>query len=203
MKKATSFNPAHPRFPATTYSWSLLVIFFLSGMSAMAQTKWNVSIAGGVDVPFNTNNTNLKTGLGFEFGAAYRLLPHLAIYTGWSWNKFPEDSHLDFEQEETGYMAGLQFRHPISTSRIEYQLKAGATYKHIETENSAGKIIGDTGHGWGWQAGGGVILPIAKRWSLVPEIRYNSLKRDIIPGNGSSTATLNYLSASLGISWAF
>jgi hypothetical protein len=39
-------------------------------------------------------------------------------------------------------------------------LKGGATYNHIETENSEGEIIDDSGHGFGWQAGTGLSLAI-------------------------------------------
>ena len=82
-------------------------------------------------------------------------------------------------------------------------IKGGGTYNHIETENSAGKIIYDTGHGFGWQAGGGIAIPIGKRWLLVPEVRYRSLSRDINTGDGTTPIDLNYLSAGVGISYSF
>ncbi len=82
-------------------------------------------------------------------------------------------------------------------------IKGGGTYNHIETENSAGKIINETGHGLGWQAGAGITVPIGKRWMLIPEVRYRSLSRDIKNGNGTTPADLNYISTGIGISYSF
>jgi len=182
-------------------------ILLLSFQSAAAQKKWSFELKPGVNFPVKKlGNANLTTGFGFEGTLAYNFMPHLGAYAGWSWNKFAADKSFvgnDVEFEETGYCFGLQFIHPIKKSNIRYMIKGGGTYNHIETENSAGKIIYDTGHGFGWQAGGGIAIPIGKRWLLVPEVRYRSLSREINTGDGTTPIDLNYLSAGVGISNSF
>ncbi len=183
------------------------LILILSSQSADAQKKWSFELKPGVNFPTkDLHDAKLKTGFGFEGVLAYRFMPHLAAYAGWSWNKFNADKSFagnDTDFEETGYSFGLQFIHPISNSNISYLIKAGGIYNHIETENSAGNIINDTGHGLGWQAGAGVSIPLGNRWNLIPEVSYRSLSRDIKIGNEKIPVDLNYVSAGLGISYTF
>jgi hypothetical protein len=152
-------------------------------------------------------DTELKTGFGAEGTFTYRFMPHLGAYAGWSWNKFAggqSSAGGNMDYEETGYCLGLQFIHPISKqSKINYMIKGGGTYNHIETENSEGKIINDTGHGLGWQLGIGAAIPVGKKINLVPEIRYRSLSRDIKIDNTTTAVDLNYLSVGVGFSFSF
>ena len=183
------------------------LILILSSQSADAQKKWSFELKPGVSFPTkDLHDAKLKTGFGFEGVLAYRFMPHLAAYAGWSWNKFNADKSFagnDTDFEETGYSFGLQFVHPFPNSSISFLLNAGGTYNHIETENSEGNIINDTGHGPGWQAGAGVSIPLGNRWNLAPEARYRSLSRDLKIGNVKIPADLNYVSAGLGVSYSF
>ncbi len=183
------------------------LILILSSQSADAQKKWSFELKPGVNFPTkDLHDAKLKTGFSFEGVLAYRFMPHLAAYAGWSWNKFNADKSFagnDTDFEETGYSFGLQFIQPFPNSNISYLIKAGGIYNHIETENSAGNIINDTGHGLGWQAGAGVSIPLGNRWNLIPEVRYRSLSRDIKIGTEKIPVDLNYVSAGLGISFSF
>ncbi len=185
----------------------IVAILVTSSQSAYAQNKWSFELKPGANFATKKlGDANLKTGFGFEGAFAYKFMPHLAAYAGWSWNRFSSGqsfagSNMDFE--ETGYCFGLQFIHPIENSKISYMIRGGGTYNHIETENSAGKIINDTGHGLGWQAGGGLKIPMGKRWLLIPEVRYRSLSRDIKIDETSTPVNLNYISAGIGMSYSF
>ena len=174
---------------------------------AVGQKKWSFKIKPGINFATKDfGDTELKTGFGFEGVFAYKFMPHLAAYAGWSWNKFSADksfvgNNVDFE--ETGYCFGLQFMHPFPNSNISYMIKGGGTYNHIEAEDSEGKIINDTGHGFGWQAGGGIAIPMGKRWLLIPELRYRSLSRDIKMNGATTPVNLNYISTNVGVSYLF
>ena len=182
-------------------------ILLIVSECAIAQEKWSFELKPGVNFATkNLGDANLKTGVGFEGTFAYRFMPHLAAYAGWSWNRFAADeslagSSMDFE--ETGYCFGLQFIHPIEKSKLSYMIKGGGTYNHIETENSDGTIINDTGHGLGWQIGGGITIPLSKRLLLIPEVRYRSLSRDIKVEEVSKPVDLNYISTGIGFSFSF
>lgn len=181
-------------------------VLMLTAQTANAQRRWSAEIRPGANFATQKlGGANLNTGFGFEGSVAYRFMPHLAAYAGWSWNKFQASeslagSNVDFV--ETGYLFGLQFIHPIAASRISYLLRAGGTYNHIETENAAGTIINDTGHGLGWQAGVGLAIPLGNRLQLIPEVRYRSLSRNMKIDNATTPVELNYVSAGVGLSFS-
>ena len=172
-----------------------------------SQDRWSLEFRPGVD--FATKNiadADLGTGFGFEGAIAYRFMPHLAAYAGWSWNHFAVDKSFagpDAGFEETGYTFGFQFIHPIGETSLSYLIRLGGTYNHIEIENNDGDIIIDSGHGLGWQAEAGLSIPLSERFSLLPTVRYRSLNRDIKIENFSTAVDLNYLSAGVGLSWSF
>ncbi len=185
----------------------LLVLAGFNETTAQTHDRWNIEFRPGVN--FSTRDiadANLGTGFGFEGTAAYRFMPHLAAYAGWSWNHFQAAqsfSGSDASFEETGYTFGLQFIHPIGESDIKYLVRAGGTYNHIEIENNDGDIIIDSGHGLGWQAEAGLEIPLSDSFFLLPTIRYRSLSRDIDIDNVSASIQLNYVSVGVGLSWSF
>ncbi len=180
------------------------IIIIAPSLTAAAQKKFSFQIRPGIN--FTTTElggATLKTGFGFEGAFVYKFMPHLAAYAGWGWNKFDSEKSFagdDVNFVETGYTFGLQFIHPVANTQIGYMVKGGGTYNHIETENSDGKIINDTGHGMGWQVGAGVTIPIGYRCLFIPEVCYHSLSRDINIGEVKTPVDLNYISAGLGFS---
>lgn len=176
----------------------------LSKTSAEESTKkrWGVEFnLGGSYATSSLAGSNLNMGMGFEGIFSYRFLPHTGVYAGWGWNKFSADnsfagSHMDFE--ETGYVYGVQFKHPIENSTLSYYLRAGGLYNHIELEDKSGDIIGDTGHGTGWQIAGGIELALSDKWNLTPGIKYNSLSRNIELHGSNYSLKHNYLSLRVG-----
>jgi opacity protein-like surface antigen len=119
----------------------------------------------------------------------------VGAYGGWGWNKFSADQsfagdNVDFE--ETGYIFGLQFLHPIGSGAMNGFVRAGGLYNHIEIENSAGDITDDTGHGLGFQLAAGVEIPVAKKWSVTPGLKFNFLSRDLNTTSGNRELNLSY-----------
>jgi Outer membrane protein beta-barrel domain len=182
-------------------------IFIISSFTAVAQKKMSFEFRTGIDLATkHLGDARLKTGIAFEGSFAFKFMPHFAAYAGWSWNKFYAAKSFagnDVNFEETGYSFGVEFIHPVATSKVSYFIKGGGTYNHIETENSNGKIINDTGHGLGWQLGLGIAIPLGEKWLLIPEARYRSLSRDINIGEAKTPLDLNYISPGLGISFSF
>lgn len=186
---------------------STSVMFLIFSNQAMAQKNWSLSLRSGAN--FTTTkfgDSNLKTGYGFEGTIAYEFLPNLAIYTGWGWNKFNTNrlftlSNIDIV--ETGYKAGLQITAPIGTSNLKYLLAGGGVYNHLEVENSEGKMTDDSGYGYGWEAEGGIVIPLGNSFSLTPTIRYHALTRDLKNGNLPTEVNLSYISMGLGLSYLF
>ena len=189
-------------------SAALLGFFMLLVLhTATAQNRFAVELRGGADFPAaELGGADLKTGFGLEGTFAYRFIPRLSAFAGWSWNRFASDQSFagaDVDFEETGYQLGLRFSDPIGSSPVHYLLGAAGLYNHLEAENAAGDIIGDTGHGLGWQAEAGIVIPLGERWSLSPLVRYRSLSREFNDESFQREVDLNYVSASLGIAWSF
>lgn len=174
---------------------------------AYAQDKWSLELRPGSNYATqDIADADLGLGFGAELTIAYRFMPHLAAYAGWSYNNFAVDQSFagsDANFEETGYTFGFQFIHPIGESDIKYLARIGGTYNHIEIENNDGDIIIDSGHGLGWQAEAGLVIPLNEKFSLLPSVRYRSLNRNIDINSTSTSVNLNYVSASLGLSWSF
>lgn len=151
-------------------------------------------------------NADLGTGVGFEGVLHYRILKHAGVYMGWGWKHFPSESSFageDIEFEETGYIYGVQFKHPFGKSGLSYILRAGGIWNHLELENSDGEITYDTGHGAGWQVSGGVEIPLWQTWSLTPTVKYSSLNRDFEIGTDNFSADLNYVALHVGLTKTF
>lgn len=152
-------------------------------------------------------DAELGTGAGFGATVALQLQPHLHAYGGWDWMRFSADDAFagpepDFE--ETGYTFGLRFEHPLgAASRTMYRLEAGGTYKHFEFEDNAGNITVDSGHGLGYEAGVGLLLPLGGSWRLAPTLRYRALSRDFTVGSVTTNGDLKYVALEVGFSRRF
>lgn len=183
------------------------LIMLLLGNQTIAQNKWSLELRPGVDYATqDIADADLGLGFGAELTIAYRFMPHLTAYAGWSYNNFAVDQSFagpDASFEETGYTFGFQFIHPIGESDIKCLVRAGGIYNHIEIENNSGDIVIDSGHGLGWQAEAGLVIPLSENFSLLPSLRYRSLNRDIEIENIITSVDLNYLSVGVGLSWSF
>lgn len=184
---------------------TLALIFAIN--QSIAQDRWSLELRPGVNYATqDISDADLGLGFGAELTVAYRFMSHLAAYAGWSYNNFAVDQSFagtDASFEETGYTFGLQFIHPIGETEVKYLVRAGGTYNHLEIENSDGDITIDSGHGLGWQAEAGLVIPLSEKFSLLPSIRYRSLNREISINNTTTPVSLNYFSAGVGLSWAF
>ena len=181
---------------------SIAIVYSLSN-NAQELSRWGFELSGGTSVAVGKlADASTKLGGGFEGIFHYRFMPHAGFYGGWGWNSVSaQNSFLgnNVSFEETGYVFGLQFKHPIAQSAVSYFVRLGGLYNHIETENAAGSIIHDTKHGLGFQSYLGLDIPLGVKWSLTPSVKFNSLSRSIQPIEGINEMHLNYLSLRIGI----
>lgn len=194
----------------TWFTLFATLIMMLPG-SAAAQRRGDVAFRGGIALPTQElGNAQLGTGAGFEATMSYRFLEHLAAYAGWGWRHFGTDADrasfagTGVDVEETGYVLGLRFEHPLAgAGSPALVVRGGATIAHIEVENTAGDLVADSGHGIGWEAGAGLSLPLGTRWRIVPLVRYRSLARDIVVGSVTTPVNLRYVGLDVGFHWSF
>jgi len=178
----------------------------LSGSTVLAQSRWSAELSGDAAMPTRSfDGADLKAGGGFGLNVRYRFQPHLAAYTGWEWHVQQSSQLLPGETldlNDTGYGFGLRFEHPL-LARTSYWVRGGGLLNHIELENESGDIIDDTGHGLGWEVGGGLMVPIGARLGLTPGIRYRTLSRDVNVSGTKRASTLSYVSTGLGLAITF
>lgn len=188
----------------TTTFFLLGVAFLLVTQTLYAQNRMSLELRTGADFPTQElGDADLNTGFGFDGILTYRIMPHTSLFGGWGWHRFTSDdsfagSNMDFE--ETGYTFGLEFLHPLGNTAMDFYIRGGGIYNHIEVENNDGDITADSDHGLGWQAGAGVAFDLGSRWKLRPGVRYRSLSRDIEVGNTSTDIDLTYFNLAMGIS---
>lgn len=185
-------------------SVALVLIF---SIPAGAQGKWELSIIPGVNVPTNKfGGSELGTGFGAEARLGYQLTNFLSAYTGWGWNRFNAEESLagpDVDYEETGYLFGLQFNYPTTVTKITYVVSIGGLYEHIEAENAAGQIIGNTDFSLGTQIGAGVSITLGRNFKIIPSVTYKALSTDFKLDNETTPVNLKYLTANAGLSYTF
>lgn len=187
-----------------------VVLFLLFAGSIFAQEtekRFGVELNGGASLATQKiEGVSTQTGAGFEGLFHYRFMPHLGIYAGWGWNTLPAKHSFagdDVCFEETGYVFGLNFSHPIDGSGLSYYVRAAGLYNHIETENADGDIINDTGHGLGFQLAGGIEIPLNSKWKLTPGIKFNSLSRETTYEGTTRELDYQYVSIRVGIARKF
>lgn len=176
----------------------LLAILSITLNAQEKVKKFGFELNSGVS--FATAEQDLKTGFSFEGMFLYNFMPHTGLYAGWGWNRFAGENVLagnDFE--ETGYFAGLQFKHPVANSPVSWFIRAGGLWNHIEIENAEGDVIKNSGHGPGFQLAGGIALPLGKNWSLTPGVKFNALTRDFDSEGIITKMDYDYISVRIGI----
>lgn len=185
----------------------LSLFIFAAVQLTHAQNNFSLELRTGADFATQElGNTDLNTGFGFDGILSYRFMPHTAVFGGWGWHRFGSDDSFagtDVDFEETGYTFGLEYLHPLGNTQLNYYLRGGGIYNHIEVESSDGDITADSDHGLGWQIEGGLAFELGNRWMLKPGIRYRSLSRDIDIGNTTTDVDLTVFNLSVGISKTF
>jgi hypothetical protein len=150
---------------------------------------------------------DLSAAFGYGLTVGYHLQPHLLAYGGWDWVHFQAEQSFagtDMDFEETGYTAGLRFEHPIrGSSSMQFRVEAGATFKHVEVEDVGGDIVEDSGHELGFEAGGGIVIPLGESWRIAPTLRFRSLSPSFDITGVTTKSDLRYAGVEIGVSRKF
>lgn len=182
-----------------------LVLALAAAGTLQAQTPVSLELRGGAAFPTDDlGEASLNTGGGAGFGVHAVLLPRLGVYAGWDLMRFSTDSPFagaQYDVENTGYVLGLEFGHPI-TGRIGSWARAGGMYGHIELEDRD-DVVADSGHEFGWEAGVGLNVVIGSGFALLPGVRYRMLSVDLTDGADDVPVDLSYVTAEIGFRYTF
>lgn len=187
----------------------LVALCLAAAAPAYADRQWSLELKAGGGPSQDPNEVTLGPGFGFEGLLEYRMMPHVLGYGGWDWHQFNSDQSFagkDMDFAETGYAFGLRFEHPFGGEAgmgPAWWVRAGGTVNHIEVENPNGDIVGDSGHGLGWEAGTGLTFHVADWWSITPGLRYRALSRDVTVSGVTSKVDLSYMLFEVGFARSF
>jgi hypothetical protein len=186
----------------------IATLLILLPTPALAQGRLNLDVLPGVSFATERLATSdLSVGPGAEVGLSVRVMPHLFAYGAWDWRHFEAGTLIaggEVDLEETGYAFGVRFEHPFGQSPFPaLMVRAGGTYNHLEFEDADGESIGDSGHGFGWEAGAGLVFRLSDQWRVTPAARFRSLSRDLDLGGLPVDVTLRYVTVELGFSRTF
>lgn len=184
----------------------MITLFIGISISSMAQDnngRFGVELnVGGSFATDKLADAKLNPGFGAEFLLHYRIVEHTGVYAGWGWNKFNAENSFagqDMDFEETGYVFGVQFKHPLGQTPLNYYLRLGGLYNHIEIENTEGEIVADSKHGLGFQLAGGIHIKLNESWSITPGVKFHYLPRETDYPVNTTDLNLNYVSLRIGI----
>jgi hypothetical protein len=178
-------------------------------MTTQAQTRWRLEArTGAAFATQNLADASLDPGFGFEATVVYGFMPRISAYAGWDWYHFSSAeasfAGTNSDIEETGYAFGLRFEQPLGEAApVALRLRAGGTYNHVEVEDASGEITGDSGHGFGWEAGAALGITLGDRWELSPGVRYRSLTPDLDFAGPATSGSLEYVAVEIGVSRSF
>jgi hypothetical protein len=184
----------------------LLVVPLLLALcagQASAQGRFAIELNGGAAFPTEDLGTMaLNTGAGAGLTANVRLLPHTHFYAGWEFYRFtPDGTGLTEHIMDTGYAFGAKFEHPFLRD-IAGWVRAGGVYNHIEVEDDD-DVLADSDHELGWEAGGGLRIPVNDRFAIMPGLRYRTFSVDLSDGATTVPVDMTYLVAEVRLSWTF
>jgi len=184
------------------------LLTLLQSTSVDAQERWGIELrgSGGISTQ-DVDREAYETGFGLGGTVQYRFLSSVAAYGGYHYTQFNVMETIagpDMHLEETGYVAGLRFERPLREgSGTSGWLRTGLTYDNLEIEDSAGDIVEESGHGFGWEFGAGLLVPVIAGWNVTPGIRYRSTSRDFGIGNATVPVELQHVAFEMGIARRF
>ncbi len=185
----------------------ILLLVVQVGAQEKEMSRFSFEFASGIVVPTKKiNDSNFDVGLGFDGLFLYRVISKWGVFAGWGWNKMEvEESYVGKGvcYDETGYVFGIQYSNRVGKKPLSYYLRGGGLHKHIEIEKSDGEIIDDTGHGLGWQVGGGILYSLNKKWGLTTGVNYSSLVRETDLIGSEKEINYKYVSLKIGLIYCF
>lgn len=153
----------------------------------------SIEVRGGAAFPtgddFGSDEAGAETGYGFGANVFVGLTPLLGIYGGYSQFEFGADvdavgldfdfpAGADVDYRDNGFNLGAQvtFSPLSSLSGVTPWLRGGATLREfeIEVEDADVESSVSTDRDLGFEAGGGLNIPLGEVISVTPGVRYVS-----------------------------
>jgi len=183
----------------TTFALAALAAVALAG-TANAQSALPLSFEGRVGAVLPTGDWGelAKTGIGLNGNVTFNVTPVVGIYGGYTWNRFDVDDDLGdvggAKFTEQGFDVGLKARFASPTGvPVTPFFRGGAIIHKLSVSDDDVSFSGD--YKVGFEAGGGVEIPLAQRITLTPQVGYSQFN----PGDDEDDSDVNVSNVHLGV----
>lgn len=162
------------------------VLFVMVGLAVaapvavQAQTPFSIEAQAGVMVPTGDFADDFATtGFGFGVNAAYRIMPMLDIYAGYSWQRFGTDSEfeeVDVDIDDSGFALGGRVMFP--GTGLDPWIRAGVILHELKLSGSEGGFSASitSDRAVGFEGAAGLAFPVAPRIQLTPGVTFRTYK---------------------------
>jgi hypothetical protein len=167
----------------------------------------SVEARGGAYIPTGDFADGLNTGFGFGGNVAYRVIPMLDIYAGYSWQRFGVEDDEEFEGatldlDDSGFAFGARLHLPAAPNLGPW-VRAGVIMHQLKFTGSDGGISVSlsTDRAVGAEIGGGLAIPLMPSLSLTPGVSFRTYKPRF--EGATSDEPVQYFGLELGARFAF
>lgn len=148
--------------------------------AAQAQiSPFSVEARVGAAIPTGDFADGVTTGFGFDANVAYRVMPMLELYGGYSWTRFGFDDDEEFDEDvnmdDSGFAVGARVMF-AGVPGIDPWVRGGVILHQLKTSFSEGPVSGSftTDRAAGFEAAAGVAIPVAPRVALTPAVTFRT-----------------------------
>jgi opacity protein-like surface antigen len=197
-------NPSHKRednMKTVTTLFLGLTLAVMAPAALHAQTPLSVEVQAGVVVPTGDFADDFATtGFGFGINAAYRVMPMLDIYAGYSWQRFGVDEgdfeDVDVDVDDSGFALGARFN--FAMPALSPWVRGGLIFHELKVSGSEGGFSASfsSDRTLGFEAGGGIAYPLAPNIDLTPALMFRTYKPEF--DGESSESSVSYFGLFLG-----
>ncbi|CAN5497287.1 hypothetical protein BH24GEM3_BH24GEM3_18620 [soil metagenome] len=185
-----------------------LALILLAPVALHAQSPLSLEIRGGIAVPMGDFADGAQTGVGFGGTASFQILPVFDVYAGYSWTRFgiDDDGDLDgadVDLTDSGFaVGGRLYLAPIGN--IAPWVQGGVLLHQLEISGSEGGVSASvtSDRGVGFEAGGGVAIPVGTNISFMPGVRYRQYPAQF-GDDDDDAGDVQYIALDLGVRLRF
>jgi opacity protein-like surface antigen len=140
-------------------------------------TPFSVEVRAGAAIPTGDLADGTETGFALGGNVAYNVTPTIAVYGGYSYNRFGLEDADDLDLDgvhviDRGWDLGLRVGVPTPMIPIDPWIKGGLVYHQLELDGDGGNI--STDNELGFEVGAGLGFSFMPKVSFTPGVTYTS-----------------------------
>jgi opacity protein-like surface antigen len=192
-----------------------LMLLACAAQAAVAQrlpslpVSVEVRVGAGIPVGEFTEDepgVGAEAGPSFSAGARFHLSDALSVYGAYSRTHFAcgacDAAGLDEQLVDAGGEFGVQAVLPVRLAGASPWVRAGGVYRQLTFSGGGDELSSDPG--FGFEAGGGLSIPLTPSVSLAPGVRFRTYAARLDLGEAASRSIdVSQVLADVGIAYRF